>query len=112
LNNLIAAQLFIQQLKPLLEQNKVIFDPRNKKTQAFMMKEGFTSEDVFDYLKKLEPSNYFDGPKSDRNGTIGNVMMFLYPYKDTRIYIKLKIWTDANGDSGVVMSFHEEGEYD
>jgi len=40
------------------------------------------------------------------------VKMFLYPDKDTRIYIKLKIWTDANGDSGVVMSFHEEGEYD
>lgn len=61
MNNIIAAQLFIHKLKPLLEQNKVVFDPRNQKT---------------------------------------------------RIYIKLKIWTDANGDSGVVMSFHEEGDYD
>jgi len=77
-----------------------------------MMREGLNTDDIFDYLKRLEPSNYFDGPKNDRNGTPGNVMMFLYPYKNTRIYIKLKIWTDANGDSGVVMSFHEEGEYD
>ena len=69
-------------------------------------------DDVFDYLKKLEPSNYYDGPKDDRNGTPGDVMMFLYPYKNTRIYIKLKNWTDKNGDSGVVISFHEEGEYD
>ena len=61
MNNIIAAQLLIYKLKPLLEQNKVVFDPRNQKT---------------------------------------------------KIYIKLKIWTDANGDSGVVMSFHEEGDYD
>lgn len=112
MNNIIAAQLFIHRLKPLLEQNKVIFDPRNQKTRLFMLQEGMNTDDVFEYLKKLEPSNYFDGPQEDRNGKPGDVMMFLYPYKNTRIYIKLKIWTDANGDSGVVMSFHEEGDYD
>ena len=112
MNNSLAAQLFIKRLKPLLEQNKVFFAPRNQKTQLFMMREGLNTDDVFNYLKKLEPSNYFDGTKDDRNGTPGNVMMFLYPYKNTGIYIKLKIWTDTNGDSGVVMSFHEEGEYD
>jgi len=112
LNNLIAAQLFIQRLKPLLAKNKVVFDPRNQKTLRFLLQEDMTEADVFEYLKKLEPSNYYDGPKDDRNEKPGGVMMFLYPYKKTRIYIKLKIWTDANGDSGVVMSFHEEGEYD
>lgn len=112
MNNPIAAQLFIQRLKPLLEKNKVVFDPRNQKTQKFLLQEDMSEDDVFEYLKKLEPSNYFDGPKDDRNGEPGAVMMFLYPYKNTRIYIKLKIWTDANGDSGVVMSFHEEGKYD
>jgi hypothetical protein len=39
-------------------------------------------------------------------------MVFLYPYIKTRLYIKLKIWTDAHGDAGVVMSFHEEGMYE
>lgn len=112
MNNIIAVQLFILKLRPLLEQGKVIFAPRNSKTKLFMLQEGMNTDDVFDYLIKLEPSNYFDGPQEDRNGKPGDVMMFLYPYKKTRIYIKLKIWTDANGDSGVVMSFHEEGDYD
>lgn len=112
LNNIIAAQIFLSKLKVLLDENKIVFDPRNQKTQNFLLREDMDIDDVFDYLKKLEPSNYYDGPKDDRNGTPGDVMMFLYPYKNTRIYIKLKIWTDKNGDSGVVISFHEEGEYD
>ena len=111
-NNIIAAQIFLSKLKVLLDENKIVFDPRNQKTQNFLLREDMDIDDVFDYLKKLEPSNYYDGPKDDRNGTPGDVMMFLYPYKNTRIYIKLKIWTDKNGDSGVVISFHEEGEYD
>lgn len=112
LNNIIAAQIFLSKLKVLLDENKIVFDPRNQKTQNFLLREDMDIDDVFDYLKKLEPSNYYDGPKDDRNGTPGDVMMFLYPYKNTRIYIKLKNWTDKNGDSGVVISFHEEGEYD
>lgn len=112
LNNIIAAQIFLSKLKVLLDENKIVFDPRNQKTQNFLLREDMDIDDVFDYLKKLEPSNYYDGPKDDRNGTPGDVMMFLYPYKNTRIYIKLKIWTDKNGDSGIVISFHEEGEYD
>ena len=28
------------------------------------------------------------------------------------LYIKLKIWSDSNGDAGIVMSFHEEGDYE
>ncbi|MBR5033451.1 MAG: type II toxin-antitoxin system MqsR family toxin [Treponema sp.] len=114
MNNIIAAQLFIKRLKALLDNHKerISFDPRNQKTQLFMMQEGMNTDDVFAYLEKLEPSNYFDGPKEDHNGTPGYVMMFLYPYKKTRIYIKLKIWENIDGDSGVVISFHEEGEYD
>lgn len=112
LNNIIAAQIFLSKLKVLLDENKIVFDPRNQKTLNFLLREDMDIDDVFDYLKKLEPSNYYDGPKDDRNGTPGDVMMFLYPYKNTRSYIKLKIWTDKNGDSGVVISFHEEGEYD
>ena len=51
MNNIIAAQLFIHKLKPLLEQNKVVFDPRNQKTKKFLLQEGMNTDDVFDYLK-------------------------------------------------------------
>ena len=114
MNNIIAAQLFIKRLKSLLANHKerISFYPRNQKTQLFLMQEGMNTDDVFAYLEKLEPSNYFDGPKDDHNGTPGYVMMFLYPYRETRIYIKIKIWEDTDGDSGVIISFHEEGEYD
>jgi len=30
-------------------------------------------------------------------------MIFMYPYEKTRLYIKLKIWTDTKGDAGVVI---------
>ena len=52
MNNIIAAQLFIKRLKSLLAEHKdrISFDPRNKKTQLFMMQEGINSDDVFAYL--------------------------------------------------------------
>lgn len=114
MNNIIAAQLFINRLKALLENHKerITFDPRNQKTRLFLIQEGMNTDDIFAFLGKLEPSHYYDGPKDDHNGTPGYVMMFLYPYNNTRIYIKLKIWEDKDGDSGVIISFHEEGDYD
>ncbi len=54
MNNIIAAQLFIKRLKSLLTDHKerISFDPRNKKTQLFMMQEGINSDDVFAYLAR------------------------------------------------------------
>ena len=39
-------------------------------------------------------------------------MMFLYPYDECLLYIKLKIWVENGQDQGLVMSFHEEGMHD
>ena len=96
----------------LLEKGKIKFDPRNNKTRDFMFEYDLNVEDVFNILKQLKPCHYFQGPEKDHNGTPGNVMMFLYKYEDILIYIKLKIWTDAKGNEGVIMSFHKEGTYD
>ena len=113
MNNLIAAELFIQELQEVIKNNRLVFDPRNGKTNEFMLEEGLTVEDVFLILESLSPKNYYDGPKNDRNGKPGIVMMFLFPYKENRrIYIKLKIWKDRSGKAGVIISFHEEGNYD
>lgn len=77
-----------------------------------MLDQGLVAADVFDILAQLRPEHYQKGPEADRNGSAGDVMIFLYPYGKLMLYIKLKIWTDASGDSCVVMSIHEEGMYD
>ena len=113
MNNSLAASIFIMRLKKLIDENKLIFKPRNRqKTMQFLFDEGLSVKDVLDYVKSLTPENFFSGPTPDYNGTTGDVMVFFKEYKDTKLYIKLKIWTDENGDAGVVMSFHKEGQYD
>jgi len=60
----------------------------------------------------LAPEHYYRGPDADDDGSPGNVMVFLYPYKGMALYIKLKIWTYSQGDAGIVMSFHQEGAHE
>jgi hypothetical protein len=108
-----AAEVFLRRLRPLLADGKVVFQPRNApKTWEFMLTKGLVEEDVFDVLKRLAPEHYHSGPADDRDGSAGDVMVFLYRSWGITLYIKLKIWTDTHGDAGVVMSFHEEGKYD
>jgi hypothetical protein len=119
-DRLLAAPLFLRRLVPLLTAGKLEFKPRNwRKTMEFMLKEGLSEEDVYDIVTKLKPEHYHQGPEPDDDGSPGDVMVFFYPYQSQslpqnviRLYIKLKIWTDIDGDAGVVMSFHEEGNYD
>jgi hypothetical protein len=105
--------LFLKRLQPLLSARKVVFQPRNwRKTREFMVAEGLNVEDIFEILKQLKPEHYHSGPEDDRDGSGGNVMVFLYPYGVKTLYIKLKIWTDENGDACAVLSIHEEGMHD
>ncbi len=76
-----------------------------------MLAEGLVAEDVYDILSKLRPEHFHAGPEADDDGSPGDVMVFFYPYRARTVYIKLKIWSDAQGDAGVVMSFHEEGKH-
>ena len=89
-----------------------MFQPRNvRKTWELMLAEGLVVEDAYDMLSRLRPEHYHQGPELDDDGSAGSVMVFFYPYGARTLYIKLKIWTDAQGDGGVVMSFHEEGRH-
>ena len=113
MNDSLAASIFLMRLKKLIEKGKLLFKPRNRvKTMQFMFDEGLSVADILDYIKELQPENFYSGPTADDNGTKGDVMVFFREYKNTKLYIKLKIWTDENGDEGVVMSFHKEGQYD
>jgi hypothetical protein len=108
---------FLSRLKPLLKAGAVAFDPRNpKKTWDFMLAEGLWEEDVYAIIANLGPGDYRRGPELDDNGSPGDVMIFHYPYARLfppydriLLYIKLKIWADTDGDAGIVMSFHDEG---
>jgi hypothetical protein len=80
-----------------------------------MLSQGLGEEDAFEIITNLEPEDCAWGPEPDDNGTPGEVWLFYYPYSEfllpfdrIQLYIKLKIWTDADGDAGVVISFHEK----
>jgi hypothetical protein len=113
---------FLDRLKPLLEAGSLSFDPRNvQKTWKFMLAEGLSEEDAYYYISKLKPEDYQWGPEPDDNGSPGEVMLFHYPfsslfppYDRIRLYIKLKIWVvqETGQDAGIVMSFHNEGNYE
>jgi hypothetical protein len=108
-----AASLFLEDLKPLLAAGKVVFDRRSRrKMQEFLLREGLTEEDVLEIVGCLEPRHHVWGPDADDDGSEGDVMRFRYPYEGSRLYIKLKIVSAAGGNSGAVLSFHEEGTYD
>ncbi len=77
-----------------------------------MLAEALAEEDVFDILSHLHPEHFGVGPEEDRDGTSGNVMVFFYPYEGKTLYIKLKMWTDLDGEHAAVFSFHEEGQHD
>ena len=113
MKNSLAASIFIMRLQKLIKNNKLLFKPRNRqKTIQFLLNEGLTATDVINLLKKLTSEDFYGGPFQDDNGSKGDVMLFLKPYKNIKLYIKLKIWRESNKDAGVIMSFHEEGQYD
>ncbi|MBP7096877.1 MAG: hypothetical protein KBC36_12430 [Spirochaetia bacterium] len=116
----LAPHVFLLRLKPLLASKSLAWDPRNRrKTREFMIEEGLFEDDAYEIIGRLGPEHYVWGPERDDNGTRGEVWRFSFPYtkqtpprKPIRLYIKLKIWTDALGDAGIVMSFHDEGNYE
>lgn len=90
-----------------------------RKTKEFMLGEGLIEEDAYVIIANLKPEHYTKGPEPDDDGSPGDVMVFHHPYTRQAspgdmilLYIKLKIWTDTDGDAGIVMSFHDEGNYE
>jgi hypothetical protein len=109
----LGVQLFLSRLKPLLEAGRLDFQPRNrKKTWEFMLSEGLNAEDAYEMIAQLTCEHHCRGPENDYNGTPGPICIFLYPYKKIRLYIKIKIVVGEKGDSGAVLSFHDEDNYE
>ncbi len=116
----LATQLFLMRLRPLLAAGKVAWKPRNRrKTWEFMQDEELRVEDALEIISNLKAEERAKGPEPDDDGSPGDVMVFFHSYTrkaarggEILLYIKLKIWTDTNGDAGIVMSFHDEGNYE
>ncbi|TAH54415.1 MAG: hypothetical protein EWM51_06895 [Treponema sp.] len=109
----LGVQIFLSRLKPLLEAGKLVFQPRNRrKTWEFMLAEGLTAEDAYEIIAHLKCEHHHRGPEDDHDGTPGAVCSFKYPYKSIFLYIKIKIVIGETGDSGAVLSFHDEGNYE
>ncbi len=66
---------FLARLKPLLEAGALRFEPRNRKTWEFMLREGLDAEDAFDIIAQLAPEHYQWGPRKDDNGTAGDAVL-------------------------------------
>lgn len=113
MSSVLAAPFFLDRLKPLIDSGKIFYAPRNEsKTRQFLLDTGWSYADMLVILKKLEARHYYTGPDPDHDGTDGKVMVFIYRHEQWKLYIKLKLWSEAGGDAASIMSFHEEGHYE
>lgn len=110
--NVLASMAFLTRFKDLLAKGLVKFDARNQKTSEFMRKHDLYFDDVKEILEELIPSEVYDGPSADYNGSPGEVMIYLHDWEDLKLYIKLKVVTFQDGNTGAILSVHEEGLYD
>lgn len=111
MSNDLAAELFLSSIKKLIREKKVVIAKREK-NRNFMLEYGLNSEDLFEIINGLTAKNRHSPVEKDNDGSDGNVMVFFALYQDFEIYIKLKIIYSADKKSGVVISFHKEGEYE
>jgi len=100
----------IKAKKTLCEKHLVTFVPTSK-TMRELAGLGLQVADVFRIIAKLEPRHWYSGPEADRNGSPGEVFVFMYPYSGVLMYIKLKACDMHDGTHLTILSFHEEGQH-
>ncbi|MBN1523597.1 MAG: type II toxin-antitoxin system MqsR family toxin [Spirochaetales bacterium] len=100
-------KLCLSRIKRCIEAGNVHFINR-KKNIEFLLKIGLTVGNVFDILMQLTPQNYHFGPLYDKDGSEGQVWIFIHPITNKKIYIKLKFFEGEGNDWMKVLSFHEE----
>jgi hypothetical protein len=96
--------------KALSKPESVRFVPTSKNRLA-LASMGLQVSDVFSFISRLEPRDYRSGPEKDRNGTPGEVMVFMRPFYNMLIYVKLKTFLNEGSTYLTILSFHEEGQH-
>lgn len=112
---------FLEDLRLKLEFQGVYWDQRQKNLNSYVMLSewGYSSLNLIEFIKKLTPSNYYQGPKPDTDnipskGPLWVFGMFIKPKNKKRknekleFYIKIQIgWPNKEV---ICISFHPKEE--
>lgn len=98
---------FLRRMKELAKARKNIFFVPRKKNEESLLRLNLTVPMVYQELIELTPSNYYVGPKEDRDGSVGEVWVFRHPVSGVEIYIKMKLFQVQGEDYLKILSFHQ-----
>lgn len=98
---------FLMRMKKLVKSRKNIAFVHRKENTAALLKHNLTMELIWKILLGLTPANYKQGPEADRDGTEGEVWVFLHPVTGQEMYIKMKLFQVNGEDHLKVLSFHD-----
>lgn len=101
-------EIFINNLKNLMSENKYDFVPRRKNLQD-LAEYGLSIKDAKSEIISLEVSDYYKGPKKDLNTSkLGDIWEFKKNIDGVQFYIKLKIVQENNENILKCLSFHKD----
>lgn len=98
---------FLSRMKGLVTSGKNIIFADRKKNREALIKYNLTVKMVWKILLGLTSGNYSKGPEADRDGTPGEVWVFVHPVTGQKMYIKLKLFRIGEDDYLKVLSFHD-----
>lgn len=90
---------FLKQFKQKVNESGLIVIP-TKKNRDYLARSGLLPNECIDIIINLTERNYSSGPELDRDRN-GDVWIFGCRHEGERIYIKLKLDTEAK-----CLSFH------
>lgn len=93
---------FLKRFKAKVEIDGLQIVPRSK-TRHFMDYIGLLNWQVREMIQRLTPSDYVEGPLTDRDGTSGEIWVFSIMMEGSKVYVKLKL--DRNETKCI--SFHD-----
>ncbi len=97
---------FLNKMKRLVSEGRFQFVDRKKNLDS-LAKYGLTIKDLKHTLFDLCVKDYYAGPKSDDDFSLGEIWEFIKRIETIDFYIKLKLEEEENGEIIVCISFHE-----
>ncbi len=97
---------FLEKMKLLISQGNYSFVKRDKNIQ-FLAENGWTIVDIKSFLLQLTIKDFYEGPVSDLDYSLGEIWIFKSRFEGQLLYIKLKLKRKENGEIILILSFHE-----